>query len=105
MSASSYWRVSMEAILDEAGVSVTPKQFADIVSGVEGAAEMESEATGHLCIPDPRETEIAALKRRITEEQARADQNREDFVTNVCTRWNVAPHQVMLDGPDATIYP
>lgn len=95
----------MEAILDEAGVSVTPEQLASIVDGVEGASSMEYEATGRDCIPHPFEAERRDLQRQIKSVRAEADQARDDFRTNVSNRWNVRPDQVVLDGPDATIYP
>lgn len=48
---SEYWRISVEAALEEAGVSIdaiTAKQVDDMALSLQGSAEMESEATGIL---------------------------------------------------------
>jgi hypothetical protein len=104
MSNNIYWTVSMEAVLDEAGVAVTPDQLHAIAKGAADAAAMESEATGACYIPHPLEAEVSALKHRVKEARAETEKQRDDFVKNICMRHRCEPHQVHLEGNgEATI--
>jgi hypothetical protein len=66
----SYWRESIEQILEDAGVSVTNSQMDMIVEGVEGSHECYSQATGldvadgNFVSDDARE--LARIRKDIT---------------------------------------
>lgn len=100
----SYWHTSMECILDGAGITVSVTQLQEIVDGVLSAIEMEGEATGRYCIPNPLQADVDRLKRDVKTAQEETEQKHRDFVKNVCTRHHCDPSQVTIEGSDAIIY-
>ena len=107
MAHKEYWDEAFGQLMCELGVyaSLSKEQLRDGAETMRHAAEMESEAYGYLSIPDPANPEIAALKVRIKELEAQVEQERSDFVKNICMRRGVEASQVHLEGEGhATVY-
>lgn len=66
-----YWEECIKEAFEESEIDATEKQINDVVEWVEGAHENYSMAHGHDCIPDPKNTEIEELKRKLKREQGK----------------------------------
>jgi len=62
---NEYWKICVEESLDEIGIKSTEDQREKLTVAMADAAEMESETTGRLCIPNPLERELADTKREL----------------------------------------
>jgi hypothetical protein len=103
--SKEYWKESMAAVLDDAGIVFTGEQLEKIASGAQDIAYMESEATGAIYIPHPLEAEVQNLQQKVKRVEKATEQQREDFIKNICMRRHCEPHQVHLEGDgEATIY-
>lgn len=71
MSCPDYWRESALEMLSEIGAYnlLTGDQISEFSRGIESIANLEYEATGQQCIPDPRDTEIEELKRKYAQSE------------------------------------
>lgn len=107
----NYWKESIEAAFDEAGLweswkSLAEDKKASFVKSIELSSDMKSEASGELCIPHPLKAEVENLEKKVKRTEAERDKQRSDFVANVAMRHNVHPSQVSLTGNGhAMVYP
>jgi hypothetical protein len=63
---NEYWRVCVEAVLDDAGLTYTPEQLQSVTAGIIGCRENESTGCGYDVIGNPGESvEIRKLQDRI----------------------------------------
>lgn len=60
-----YWHECIAESFDDAGITATEEQIKTVASWVEGAHENYGMAFGHDCIPNPMETEVNELKKKI----------------------------------------
>jgi hypothetical protein len=67
----NYWKESIEAALDEAGLTATPDQIETITKCVEISHDQYGMAFGHDCIPNPLKLENEQLKRELKVEQSK----------------------------------
>lgn len=67
----NYWKEALEVALDESGCfgALTDAQITDVAEQMKFAAEMESEATGSINIPDPRDNREKELKAALKAER------------------------------------
>ena len=68
---SEYWRISLEGALDRCEISATREQIAELAERCEGIASVEGQYTGHDLIEDPRDTELAKLRKALAIETAK----------------------------------
>lgn len=67
---TEYWRISLETAFDEVDCydilkSVGEENLNKIVERISDCADVEGEYTGTYLIPDPRDTEVEQLKKKI----------------------------------------
>jgi DnaJ-class molecular chaperone len=69
--AYDYWKEALGEALSEAGcfAALTDQQITDVAEQMKFAAEMESEATGRINIPNPYERELKETKTALKAEQ------------------------------------
>lgn len=60
-----YWEECISEAFEDAGIIATSEQIDAVASWVEGAHECYGMAHGHDCIPNPANTEIEELKKRL----------------------------------------
>ena len=64
-----YWKECITEAFEESKIVATEEQIDNVASWAEGAHENFSTANGYDCIPNPANTEIAELKRKLKREQ------------------------------------
>jgi rRNA-processing protein FCF1 len=74
-----YWTEVLGISLDENGVILTKEQRIAIAKDLMRAAEMESEASGALCIPNPLKAELDEVARNYKEDVRRAEEREAIF--------------------------
>lgn len=96
MYINPYWKEALECALDEAGqFGVIPSDKVDeIAASLTVAAEMESEATGRINIPNPLQSEIENIKRSHVRELADAERREDILKANIARRFNVDPRHI-----------
>ena len=68
MSRTEYWRESLAQALDDIGINYNSEQLDELTDYITGIQEVESQALGYDCIPNPLQTEIDKLKQRHKED-------------------------------------
>lgn len=72
MSGNDYWREAFMTALEDAGVDFPDSEAIDRgARSLMIAHDQVGMAFGYDCIPDPRETEIKDLKRKLTIEESK----------------------------------
>ncbi len=105
MSAETdYWQEAVACALDEVGVSLTKENLEKVARSM----ETSHENYGQAFYSPPASERIADIERgwkaKVEAVEAAAERYRRDFVKNICTRHNVEPSQVTLEGNgEATI--
>ncbi len=74
-----YWKECIEVAFEDAGITATDGQIADVAGSVEGGHENYGMAHGHDAIPNPRDADIEQLNRRIKELEAERDKSDMNF--------------------------
>lgn len=69
--SNNYWKEALDCALDEAGVfdKLNEEEKLKIAKDLQFAAEMESESCGYLNIPNPLNTEIDNLKKKMKDQE------------------------------------
>lgn len=98
-TSSPYWKEALEIALDEAGLFgvIPPDKIEEIACALTFAAEMESEATGRLNIPNPLKAEIDNIKRRHSSELADAERREDSLKGSIGRRLNLDPSRIGVD--------
>lgn len=68
----NYWVISLEAAFDDAECyevlkTIGEEKILEIAEALSGSAEVQGEYEGRYNIPDPRDTEVDKLKKKIKE--------------------------------------
>lgn len=69
---TEYWKISLETIFDDVGCydilkKIDENTLNEIAERLSDSADVEGEYTGYHDIPDPRDTEVEQLKKKIKE--------------------------------------
>lgn len=71
----NYWKECLECALDAHAPGIlTPEQITAIAKEIEFGAQMESESSGRLCIPNPLESELKKAQARSEREKKESEQ-------------------------------
>jgi transposase len=100
MSNLAYWQEALDCALDESGASnaLTPEQRKSVAEFLRTSAEMESECSGSLCIPNPMIAEMEAQKKRFEKELAEAERRDDIYRKNIAKRYGVGREQVHIES-------
>jgi len=91
---SDYWEESLKEIFSDHNLKLTPEIISDIIM----TAEMESEATGMVNIPNPMCSEVDRLKATIREMESAHNNQVSGILKGVASRRNVSVSDVHVDG-------
>lgn len=102
---SPYWLEAVGQALCEAGCwdTTTEEQRNILAREMKFAAEMEGEATGRYCIPNPLETEIRRLKDVHARQLAEAEKIAEIWKLEGCRVAKVDPHRAYINNGDVYV--
>lgn len=103
----NYWKEALACALDELGLyhALTPEQYDAAAKSLMFAAEQQSMAFGHDCIPDPRDEVEAKLKAKIVSAENETQLWKSNFRKNVAMRHNCTVQDVDLEeNGHATVY-
>lgn len=64
-----YWNIAVEEALDDAGITTSLEQRAELSKAMEMAHDMYSEASGEMHIPNPLQEENRQLRKRLEYER------------------------------------
>jgi len=83
-----YWEICVGEALEEAGIDLPPDdKFKILVEAIQGCAEVQDEAMGRYCIPDPRTEEIRQLKRKMEQDQQAAEDREHIYKNEIASRY------------------
>ncbi len=71
MNRTEYWQECISEAFEDAEISATKKQIANVVEAVEGGYENIDMAFGVHCIPNPLETENKELQKKLKKEKSK----------------------------------
>lgn len=95
---NAYWVESLEAIFESHGVIVDRDKLTDIADDVALSAELRSESTGEIYIPNPLESDVNQLKHNIKELKQNFEERDRQFHSNVARRHNCSIHDVYINS-------
>lgn len=97
-STLSYWIEALECALDECGAwgVLNSEQMQQVARSLVMSAEMQGQAFGHECIPNPLQAEIDSLKKRHASELALSESREERFRGELARRIGVEPRRVVI---------
>ena len=98
-----YWEECIRESFDEAGIEATKEQIDTVVSWVDGAHENYGMAFGHDAIPNPMESEVDKLKKRLAKQQEEYEAREFIFKNSVARRRNIDVSRVYLEGDSVMI--
>lgn len=86
---SDYWHEAVSCALDEMGrlKDFTADELKEFGEAMRRAAEMESESTGRIYIPNPLETENTELKRKLAREESKVGCLECDGTGRIISAW------------------
>ena len=96
-----YWREAGMNLLEELGFfdAASKDDFDRAGDLLEGWAENQSMAFGHHCIPNPKDAEIAEVKRTHAREMKEANADIARLKENVGRRYGIDPQRISVgDG-------
>lgn len=99
-----YWEECIRESFEDAGIKATEEQIYTVVSWVDGAHENYGMAFGHDCIPNPLNSEVESLKRRIRELEEKHEQQLFGIKKGVALRRNVTPQDVHIEDDGHVTY-
>lgn len=68
--ASEYWRTAVEECLSDQGVKLPDDVIEWLACDMKLAAEMEGEASGRSCIPNPENSRVRELEAQLQRERS-----------------------------------
>lgn len=96
----NYWKESLQEVFDDHGIRLTDEIANDIIL----IAEMESEATGSINIPNTLTSEVDGLKNTIRKLEACHDKQLCGIMKGVAERRNVDVSDVHIDSEGYVTY-
>lgn len=99
-----YWEECISIAADECGLTLTKDQLECLASYVVGGHENYGMAFGHDCIPNPLNTEVESLKRRIKELEEEHERCLHGIKNGVAKRRNVSASYVHIDRDGHVTY-
>jgi len=100
----NYWEVCIEEAFCEAGIAATKEQINLVTEWVEGAHENYGMATGADCIPNPMESEVNELKRKLRNQNDEHEHVIDGITKGVAQRRNVSVSDVSIDNDGHVTY-
>lgn len=92
-----YWEICVGEALDEADIDLPPDdKFKILVEAIQGCAEVQHEAMGRDCIPNPLTLEIQQLQEQLKQGKEAAE-NREYIYKNAIAARYGYPEEVSVD--------
>lgn len=92
-----YYEDTVREAFDDANIIATEEQIDTVISWVVNASENYGLATGRDCIPNPKNSEIEALKALHKKEIERLENRDLQYRQSVAKRHGVDANQVYLD--------
>lgn len=99
-----YWKECIAEAFCEAGIEATEEQLDLVTEWVEGAHENYGMATGQECIPNPMESEVNELKRKLQKQDAEHEKMIDGIAKGVAKRRNVSANDVSIDTDGLVTY-
>lgn len=99
-----YWKECIEEAFCEAGITATDEQVNLVIEWVEGAHENIGMATGSECIPNPLESEVNELKRKLIKQDDEHERIINGVAKGVAHRRNVSVSDVSIDNDGLVTY-
>lgn len=103
MARLKYWTEALGCALDEAGITLPPHKVEEIAKSLMHSAEMESEASGDLCIPHPALAEAELLKKKSERDVSEADRRAEIFRKALAERCGVEVHRLLIHNGEIEV--
>lgn len=99
-----YWNECVAEAFEDAGIKATKEQIDTVASWVEGARDNYGMAHGHDAIPNPMESEINELNRRIRQLEDRHERQLNGIRKGVALRRKVNVNAVHIDDSGHVTY-
>ena len=99
-----YWKECIEEAFSENEITATDEQIKSVIEWVEGAHENIGMATGSDHIPNPANSEIDELKRKIKSIEAAHERQLNGIAKGVAQRRNVSANDVCIDDDGLVTY-
>ena len=99
-----YWKECIEEAFSENEITATDEQIKSVIEWVEGAHENIGMATGSDHIPNPANSEIDELKRKIKSIEAAHERKLNGIAKGVAQRRNVSANDVCIDDDGLVTY-
>ena len=99
-----YWKECIAEAFCEAGITATEEQLNLVVGWVEGAHENYGLATGKECIPNPLESEVNELQRKLKKQDDEHEHVISGITKGVAQRRNVSVSDVSIDNDGHVTY-
>ena len=99
-----YWTECIKESFSEAEIIATDEQIKTVIEWVEGAHENIGMATGSEHIPNPLNTEVDALKRKMEKLQSDYDRQINGVLNGVAKRRNVSLSELRIDDDGLITY-
>jgi len=99
-----YWKECILEAFCDAGIEVTEEQINLVTGWVEGAHENYGMATGQECIPNPMESEVDELKRKLKKQDDDHEKMIDGITKGVAKRRNVSVSDVSIDTDGHVTY-
>lgn len=93
----NYWKECIDIAFDDAGISATDEQRAEVADAVAGGHENYGMAHGYECISSPVETEKDRLIASLKAEISRLQQDIDIYRSSVARRNRVSESNIYLD--------
>lgn len=98
---TEYWKISLETAFDEADCydalkNIDDKTLYGIAERLSDCADVEGEYTGYHDIPDPRDTEVDKLKKKIKELEETISKNGFLYSNKIADILKVYPEDVCI---------
>lgn len=99
----AYWKGAVDQAFCDAGIwdRTTEEQRSSVAANMERAAEMESEATGRIYIPNPLQSEVDARDRALKAANAEAERQVEAVQKEINNFWRPLTTRLRRELSDA----
>lgn len=82
---------------------LSPEQISELIENVEHIADMEYEATGQSCIPNPLQSELETLQSKLKKEREEAESVQDNILGVVAHLGGVSRDQVYFSKQDKEV--
>ena len=100
----NYWKECIEEALEDAGIETTDEQIYTVTRWVVGAHENYGMAHGYHAIPNPRDTEIESLEKKIKKIEDSHQRQLYGIREGVAKRRGVEVHDVWIESDGSVKY-